>query len=739
MIYCRLTPNEKLPDRFLFSGILKNPDESLFLCYLIEITKPWFPTSRVAPIIINELKGNLSQINGSQNTLESFEESLKDVNEALFTLSEQGETEWIGNLNSLITIIKDREIHIAQTGSLPGYLFRKQKINQITEGLSFEKETHPLKTFSSIISGQVEKGDRILLANHELFNVLSLDMLRQIIANNSPYQSSLSILRSLKKQRVMTVSSIIINASDSAVIEPEPDVITIEDGFDKWHKKAWKKLKPKVIETAKSIKISSQKAHQAYQEKISPRLKDYSHKSFESLKSGSQKATAFTKEKIIPGVKGRVEKITHRVEPDQKVEQANKSVQQLKQTEKLIEEKVSPKTSFVANNFKKSFISLNKKRLFYISGIIILIIIATLIIRLNGNDTKTAKVRSSSSAKVISQIKNNIQKAEDFKTSGQNDQAIEKLNTALDLTNSLKNKSDATKKQSLKKEALTLRDELTKTTQIYSVQTITFTDPLIDQLEIISPYFYVGSSKNNNIYSQAVGTLSSAAETKLTLNTSINRGVKDMFWSESGNTNQIMVATGDGQIFTLTNDGANSTVTEIIFSLGKFAATNAVNGYYGNLYLLDGSTGLLWKYPPSANSYGKGINQVDINSVDIKTGVSLAIDGYIYVLKSDGNVIKLLKGLSDTTFNLAKLPGNMNISKPLKIMTTMQGNSIYILDGGIKNREQTKVVEFDKNGNFIRQVALPDTLDDARDAIIKPNSNKLWVLSGSKVYEFDLP
>src|SRR3990167_1869524 len=117
MRYCRLTPSEKLPDRFLFSGVLKNPDNTIILSYIIEVTKPWFPTSRVAPVIINELKSSLARLSGLSDSLKCFEETLKDVNELLFDLSEQGEIEWIGNLNSLIMFVKQGEIHLAQTGS----------------------------------------------------------------------------------------------------------------------------------------------------------------------------------------------------------------------------------------------------------------------------------------------------------------------------------------------------------------------------------------------------------------------------------------------------------------------------------------------------------------------------------------------------------------------------------------------------------------------------------------------
>ena len=155
--------------------------------------------------------------------------------------------------------------------------------------------------------------------------------------------------------------------------------------------------------------------------------------------------------------------------------------------------------------------------------------------------------------------------------------------------------------------------------------------------------------------------------------------------------------------------------------------------------MLDSSTGLLWKYPASGDSYGKGTNQVNIDTVDLKNSASLAIDGYVYVLKKDGTAIKLLKGIREQNFNLQTLPGGDKIAKPLKIMTGQNITDLYILDGGTKDRQNARVIEFDKNGAYIKQYKLPDKLDQVKDAIIKPTEKKLWVLSSSTIFEFDLP
>lgn len=717
MRYCRLTPSEKLPDRFLFSGVLKNPDDTVIVSYIIEVTKPWFPTSRVAPVIINELKSNLGRLSGASDNLTSFEETLKDVNEALFDLSEQGEIEWIGNLNSLIMLLKNNEIHLAQTGSLPGYLFRKQKINQITEGLSMDKESHPLKTFSSIISGQIEVNDKILLANHELFNVLSLDMLRQIIANNSPYQASLSILRSLRKHNVPTVSSLILDFSADAKAEPEPESVIIEEGFERWHKKAWRFMQPKISSAGRNIKQGTIKAHQIFKEKISP-----------TVSSATKSAANFTKDKIIPGLSGQVKKIILKRTPEQ-------------ETSGLLSTNFKKSLIFVGklgSGTKRSLAKGSKKQYLYILIAFILIISTIFIIR-GRHQENTNSTTKDDSAKIISQVKSVITTADSLNQSGQKDKSIIEYKNALNLL--VKIDAENAEKKSLTNQINAEIDQLTANTRLSANSTaLTFSNGTINQLEVASPYFYTSSSKSGKIYRQAPGALDGAKETEIKPNTEIAKGVVDMFSAiTSGSQNKIIAISGDGQAFNLIQDGTNSTLTEIKFPLGKFASSDAAEGFGNNLYLLDSSTGLLWKYPASGDSYSKGTNQVNIDSVDLKNSASLAIDGYIYVLKKDGTLAKLLKGIREQNFNLQALPGGNKIAKPLKIMTGQNITDLYILDGGTKDRQNARIIEFDKNGAYVKQYALPDKLDQVKDAIIKPTEKKLWVLSSSTIYEFDLP
>lgn len=733
MLYCRLTPSEKLPDRFLFSGVLKNPDNTVYLSYIIEVTKPWFPTSRVATVIINELKGNLGSLSGAVDSLKNFEETLKNVNESLFNLSEQGEIEWIGNLNSLIMLVKDNEIHLAQTGSLPGYLFRKQKINQITEGLSMDRESHPLKTFSSIISGQIETNDKILLANHELFNVLSLDMLRQIIANNSPYQASLSILRSLKKHNVPAVSSLVLDFSVKSETEPEPESIIIEEGFERWHKKAWRLIYPKLAQGATNFKLGSIRAYHFYKEKISPKMSSAAKIGLAGVQKGTKSAANYTKDKIIPGVRGHVEKIVLKRTPEQ----------EKNRVEKLKDENTFVKTSFFSKNFTKSLRVVNRvgfstKKIFYVFVAFILIATTFLIVKNRQQKTDNSITRADS-AVVIKQVKASIASATKLSQSDQKDQSIAEYRNALALVAKIDSKM--VEKKSFTDQIAASLDQLTLTTRLTdSVGKLTFSDETINQLEIATPYIYASSLKVGKVYRQAPGALESAKETEIKPNSAISKGVVDLFFtSTSGSQYKMIVTSGDGQAFNLIQEGTDSTLTQIEFPLGKFAASDAAEGYLNNLYLLDSSTGLLWKYPASDSSYGKGTNQVNIDEIDLKNSVSLAIDGYIYVLKDDGTVIKLLKGIREANFNLQTLPGNDKIAKPLKIMTGQNDNNLYILDGGVKNHQNARVIEYDKNGAFVKQYALPNKLDQVKDAVIKPSEKKLWLLSASTIYEFDLP
>lgn len=153
-------------------------------------------------------------------------------------------------------------------------------------------------------------------------------------------------------------------------------------------------------------------------------------------------------------------------------------------------------------------------------------------------------------------------------------------------------------------------------------------------------------------------------------------------------------------------------------------------GFGGNLYLLDKTVkGQIWKYLgveaglSGKRSYLKG------ESYDLSEAVSMAIDGSVWVLFSDGTIVKYVQGVKDV-FVVAGL--DKAFDEPVKIFTSPEVESVYILD-----RKNTRVVVIAKNGEYKAQYVWPG-IAGVKDLIVNETQKKIFLLTGEKIFTIDL-
>ncbi|MCX6817076.1 MAG: hypothetical protein NTZ93_04365 [Candidatus Beckwithbacteria bacterium] len=153
-------------------------------------------------------------------------------------------------------------------------------------------------------------------------------------------------------------------------------------------------------------------------------------------------------------------------------------------------------------------------------------------------------------------------------------------------------------------------------------------------------------------------------------------------------------------------------------------------GFGGNLYLLDKSkTGQIWKYLGVASGLSAKRAYLKGTNLDLSEAVSMTIDGSVWVLFSDGTIVKYTQGVKDA-FTVAGL--DKNFGEPSKIYTTAEDKNLYILD-----RKQTRVVVLVKTGEYQAQYIWPG-LAGAKDLIVNESLGKMFFLTGQKVFTIDL-
>jgi hypothetical protein len=161
---------------------------------------------------------------------ESFEAALKKANLALAELARHGALNWSGKLNFAGGALERSNLHFACLGEVSVFLARGGQVAEISKDFQEEldAETHPLKTFSNISSGKLEKGDKLIFATRDLTEIFSREELRQNTAHFSREEFPGFLEMSLEANADLA-GAVVIDLADESEIRPaDPLTPTIE-------------------------------------------------------------------------------------------------------------------------------------------------------------------------------------------------------------------------------------------------------------------------------------------------------------------------------------------------------------------------------------------------------------------------------------------------------------------------------------------------------------------------------
>lgn len=163
----------------------------------------------------------------------------------------------------------------------------------------------------------------------------------------------------------------------------------------------------------------------------------------------------------------------------------------------------------------------------------------------------------------------------------------------------------------------------------------------------------------------------------------------------------------------------------------KWGQIKGLRTFAGNLYLLDTGNSQIWKYQGTDLGFASPSAYLRTGSVDLSNVTSFAIEGAIFVLSSRGNIAEFASG-STLDFDITGMDKPLN--NPTSIFTSDEVNNLYILDTG-----NNRVIILDKKGNYQAQYGLPvSSLQSPATILADESVRKVFLLSGSKVYSFDL-
>ena len=170
-------------------------------------------------------------------------------------------------------------------------------------------------------------------------------------------------------------------------------------------------------------------------------------------------------------------------------------------------------------------------------------------------------------------------------------------------------------------------------------------------------------------------------------------------------------------------------LTKAVEAEGDWAKTAELKAYGGNLYLLEKGKGNLYRYPAIEGGFAARQTWFKGEGEILKGGRSMRIDGSVWVLAAEGQVLKFSQGFSDP-WEVKNLREPLQGTKALE--TGVELTRVYVLD-----QEGQRVVVADKEGNYLGQYRWPEG-PRAEALVADEGEGKLWLLAKEKLFAVKL-
>ncbi|MCK4554083.1 hypothetical protein KAU19_03910 [Candidatus Parcubacteria bacterium] len=238
-------------------------------------------------------------------------------------------------------------------------------------------------------------------------------------------------------------------------------------------------------------------------------------------------------------------------------------------------------------------------------------------------------------------------------------------------------------------------------------------------LILINDIIYISDSQQKSIYSLNL------ADNLITAITDLKLPISQLKYPVVDKNNNIYYFNLDSTIKLDIKTEAMSNL--VIKSIEKQQNIVDMASYNNRVYLLDKQNNQIYRYNIGQDSL-TGEQLWLKEKADLTDAVSISIDGYIYVLKNNGQLLKYLKGKGqDFELDIVE-PA---LEQPDKLIVSPELKYIYILES-INQR----LVIFDKTGKFLSQYQ-GDQFTDLKDFTVNEEEKKIYFLNGTSVYEVE--
>ncbi|MCK5332636.1 hypothetical protein KAJ41_02100, partial [Candidatus Parcubacteria bacterium] len=693
-----------------------------------------------------------------RSTTESLEASLHKVNSTLSDMAEQGNIDWIGNLNMIFSVYKNEELHLSQTGEIKTILIRDEQITDIGKNITTDKNSHPMRTFANIASGELEIGDLVLFTTPELFNVFSTEKLRQLSSSLNIEELAESVQDAIEKEKNVNtmglfimkveedkkeefvhteIKSEIVAKDESSIPVPLKEVEEKNNNLSKEainDKRSGNEKRISLEDIIKEYETDNKDTEKNIKklepEAIKVQKKDYFLENTNIIKKEKNEETDEFLQALEDGhdislldnISNKLKSLVGKERLLHFVNRISENVTNFRKTIKL--------KSLKSESDTRSH-SLSKGKRVILTAFIVIVVILTggllsenkrrlneenlqkysnLIIETEEKiaEAEIESINSSSDARKYLLEARVILKGKDHSLTGK---IYQDLNSK---TNELNNKIQ---------DRLDILDHVEKIENPIVALDLDQSEDIKNAKKIFKSdeeYFVLG--QDYKIFSKINFDKNNVS------NLDINNIENVILSSYMKKTNEIIFL-NDKQDVTILNLDKKTTLKESINLIEGNSVAKSIASYSNFLYLLVPESNQIYKYKRLTNGFDSGAEWLD-EEVDIRNSVSMAIDGSIYLLNSNGSIQKLRTG-GQELFEI-EAPSDP-ISKTAKIYTNSNLKHLYIT-----NAKKKRIVIFDKtSGKLIKQYTSVK-FDNMKNIVVSSEEDKIYILNAAKIFEIDI-
>ncbi len=711
--------------------------------------------NEILNFIIRELEENYyksaAKIKG-QDIEGIFEDTLQKLNQTLSELIQNNEIYLaLDKFNALVGVLKDEQVVTSQIGNMQAFVIhrdkqKKYKMINILGTPEEKQKINPSKIFSNIISGHININDTLLFCNRSLSHYVSNEKLKEIISTYSPFG-----VTSHLKNLLQEVSSNMVFAALVIKLTPKEikgkklkekdihlpqrsleELIATEESTEKfltpslgpklkeslvassdYIKKQLKKIyKKKGDKTKRPVRFKQRPLYQKFLLFILALIKQLFLlikwiiiTAYELCKKLYYYLSKKKKEIIDQGI----EKETIPPKPDRE--------------ESKIVSQINQKTDLIIKKFNKLPRS---SKILLITSIILAFLFIQSIVWLGQKQDQETEVKAYN--QLIVEIQNKINESEASVIYKEEEKA---RNLLLEAQNLLKQIPQDSKKHKEGYEVLAgdLQSRLEELRHITNIsEPIVIADfasfspdnPNFNNREIIkiNNKIFSYNSNDNSIYEI---NLDNSSITLSEIGLSNSELLYGIIIEE--NEKEYILFYRDQDLVKF--DPQNKSLKFVDASFSENADIKSLKIYNRRLYVLDINNKQIFKHSKTSTGFTHGVPWLTDGNVDLSNAISMAIDGDIYVLKSDGNLLKLFNGRSQT-FEIKNI--DPALSSPTKIYADVESDYLYILEPLTK-----RLIVLDKEGKLKVQY-YSEQFDDLKDFFVSESEKKIYLLNGTKIF-----